>query len=117
MKTELAYSKNPKMNDPILATPLKIQPHYSLPNRENATPSSGTSSVASYKEVPLGVYFSSKIYSNSFFFHTSETAVVILLPPDAPITSCTSPLLSVKIAADMDEIGRLPGSGKLTSEG
>ena len=117
MKTELSYSKNPKMCDPILATPLKMQPHYSLPNRENATPSSGTSSVASYKEVPLGVYFSSKIYSNSFFFHTSETAVVILLPPDAPITCCTSPLLSVKIAADMDEIGRLPGSGKLTSEG
>ena len=118
MKTELSYSKNPKMCDLILATPLKMQPHYSQSNSENATPSSGTSSVASYKEVPPGVYFSSKIYSNSFFFfHTSETAVVIILPPDAPITCCTSPLLSVKIAADMDEIGRLPGLGKLTSEG
>ena len=50
-------------------------------------------------------------------FLTSETAVVILLPPDAPITSCTSPILSVKTAADMDENGRLPGSGKLTSDG
>jgi len=121
MKTELSYSKNPKMCDPILVTPLKMQPQYSQPSRENMTPSSGTSApLASYKEVPPGVYFSSKIYSNSFFFfffHTSETAVVILLPPDAPITCCTSPLLSVKIASDMDENGRLPGSGKLTSEG
>ena len=64
------------------------------------------------------VYVSSKTSTYSFFFsHTSDTAVVILLPPDAPITSCTSPLLSVKIAADMDENGRLPGSGKLTTDG
>ena len=64
------------------------------------------------------VYVSSKTSTYSFFFsHTSDTAVVILLPPDAPITCCTSPLLSVKITADMDEIGRLPGSGKLTTDG
>ena len=64
------------------------------------------------------VYVSSKTSTYSFFFsHTSDTAVVILLPPDAPITSCTSPLVSVKIATDMDENGRLPGSGKLTSDG
>ena len=68
MKTELSYSKNPKMCDPILVTPLKMQPHYSQSSRENATPSSGTSPVASYKQVPPGVYFSSKIYSNSFFY-------------------------------------------------
>ena len=42
----------PKMCDPILVTLLKMQPHYSQSSRENATPSSGTSPVASYKEVP-----------------------------------------------------------------
>ena len=37
----------------ILVTLLKMQPHYSHESsRENATPSSGASPVASYKEVP-----------------------------------------------------------------
>ena len=40
------------MCDPILATPLKMQPHYSQSSRENATPSSGTSPSVFYKEVP-----------------------------------------------------------------
>ena len=40
------------MCDPILVTLLKMQPHYSQSSRENATPSSGTSPVVSYKEVP-----------------------------------------------------------------
>ena len=43
------------MSDPILVTLLKMQPHYSQSSRENATPatpSSGTSPLASYKEVP-----------------------------------------------------------------
>ena len=40
------------MCDPILVTLRKMQPHYSQSSRENATPSSGTSPVASYKEVP-----------------------------------------------------------------
>ena len=62
------------------------------------------------------VYFSSQISSNSFC-HTSETAVVILFPPHAPIISSTSPVSFVKMAGDMDENGRLPGSGKLTSDG
>ena len=44
--------KNPKMCDPILVTLLKMRPHYSQSSRENATPSSGTSSLASYKEAP-----------------------------------------------------------------
>ena len=48
---------------------------------------------------------------------TRETAVVILFPPDAPMTSCTSPLSSVKMAGDMDENGRFPGSGKLKGDG
>ena len=43
---------NPKMCDPILVTLLKMQPHSSQSSRENATPSSGTSQLASYKEVP-----------------------------------------------------------------
>ena len=49
---QLSYPKNPKMCDPILVTLLKMQPHYSQSSRENATPSSGTSPLASYKEVP-----------------------------------------------------------------
>ena len=46
------YPKNPKMCDAILVTLLKMQRHYSQSSRENATPSSGTSPLASYKEVP-----------------------------------------------------------------
>ena len=48
---ELSYPKNQKMCDPILETLLKMQPHYSHSSRENATPSSGTSPLASYREV------------------------------------------------------------------
>ena len=40
------------MCDPILVTLLKMQPYYSQFSRENGTPSSGTSPVASYNEVP-----------------------------------------------------------------
>ena len=40
------------MCDPILVTLLKMRPHYSQSSRENATPSSGTSPLAPYKEVP-----------------------------------------------------------------
>ena len=40
------------MCDPILVTLLKMRPHYSQSSCENATPSSGTSPLASYKEVP-----------------------------------------------------------------
>ena len=43
--------KNPKMCNPKLATPLKMRPHYGQSSRVNATPSSGTSPLASYKEV------------------------------------------------------------------
>ena len=49
---EFSYPKNPKMCDPILVTLLKMQPHYSQSSRENATTSSGTSPLASYKGVP-----------------------------------------------------------------
>ena len=37
---------------PIVVTLLKMQPHYSQSSRENATASSGTSPLASYKEEP-----------------------------------------------------------------
>ena len=40
------------MCDPILVTLLKMQPYYSHNSRENATPSSGTSPLASCKGVP-----------------------------------------------------------------
>ena len=51
--------KKPKMCDPILVTLLKMRPHFSQSSRENATPFSGTSPLASYKDVtppppPLG---------------------------------------------------------------
>ena len=42
------------MCDPSLVTLLKMQPHYSQSSREDATPSSGTSPLASYKEVHYG---------------------------------------------------------------
>ena len=40
------------MCDPILVTLLKMGLHYSKSSRENATPSSGTSPLGSYKEAP-----------------------------------------------------------------
>ena len=49
---ELSYPKNQKMCDPILVTLLKMPPHESQSSRENATSSSGTCPLASYKEVP-----------------------------------------------------------------
>ena len=54
---EFSHPKNPKMCDPILVTLLKMRPHSSQSSRENATPSSGTSPLASYKEVTPPGYF------------------------------------------------------------
>ena len=48
---QLSYPKNPKMCDRILVTLLKMRPHYCPSSRENATPSGGTSPLASYTEV------------------------------------------------------------------
>ena len=48
---ELSCPKNQKMCDLILVTLLKMRPHYSQPSRKNATPSSGTCPLASYKDV------------------------------------------------------------------
>ena len=50
MKDFLTH-KNPKMCDPILETVLKMRPHYSQSSLENASSFSGTSPLASYKEV------------------------------------------------------------------
>ena len=44
--------RNPKICDPILVTLLKMQHHFSQSSRKNAHPSSGTSPLACYKEVP-----------------------------------------------------------------
>ena len=64
----LPYPKNQKMSDLIpLVTLLKIRPRDSQSSRDNATPSSGTSSLGSCEEVPpLGfrvdcMYFISKL--------------------------------------------------------
>ena len=64
---ELSYPKNQKMCDPILLTLLKMRPHYSHSSRKNATPSSGTSPLASYEEVPPGGSYSGK-KEKSFLF-------------------------------------------------
>ena len=47
-----SYPQVPKMCDPILETVLKMRPHYSQSSLENASSFSGTSPLASYKEVP-----------------------------------------------------------------
>ena len=53
--------KNLKMCDPILVTLLKMGPHYSQSSCENATPSTSTSPLASYKQVsPLGINYERK---------------------------------------------------------
>ena len=43
--------------------------------------------------------------------------MIIFFPPDAPTTSLTSPLLSVKIRGVTDDNGRFPGAGKFTAAG
>ena len=63
---ELSNPKNLKMCDPIVVTLLNTRPHNSQSSRENATPSRGTSPLASYKEViPPGIdVLKSKIAQN-----------------------------------------------------
>ena len=52
LNNRIFLPKNPKICDPILVTLLKMQAQSSQSSRENATPPSGTSPLASYKEVP-----------------------------------------------------------------
>ena len=49
---ELSYPQKAENVRPHSSNSLKMQPHYSQSSRENPTPSSGTSSLASYQEVP-----------------------------------------------------------------
>ena len=55
---ELSYPQNQKMSVLILATLLKMRPHYGQYSRENATLFSGTSLLASYigKYIPRDFY-------------------------------------------------------------
>lgn len=42
--------------------------------------------------------------------HTRAVAVVIFVPPAAPVTSCTSPFPSMKMEGAIEESGRFFGS-------
>ena len=48
---ELSYTKKAENVTPWLIPLLKMRPHHSQPSCENATPTSGASPLASYKEV------------------------------------------------------------------
>ena len=52
VKTSGKFANRRFKCDPVLVTLLKVRPHYSQSSRENVTPSSGTSPLASCKEVP-----------------------------------------------------------------
>ena len=49
---ELSYPKKAENVRSHSSNSLKMRPHYSQSSRENATPSSGKSSLASYQKVP-----------------------------------------------------------------
>lgn len=48
---------------------------------------------------------------------TSATAVVIFVPPEAPITSLAFPFLSTIMLGFIEERGLLPGAMKLAGDG
>jgi len=48
---------------------------------------------------------------------TSDVAVVILVPPDAPATILTSPFLSTNIEGAVEDMGLLPGTIKFAGDG
>ena len=79
---DLSYPKKTENFRPILVTLLKMQPQYSQSSRENATPSSGTSSSAFYKEVlsrgPRLDWQFQWLFSNT---HLVSYVSVIFLPP------------------------------------
>ena len=79
---ELSYPKKSENFRPILVTLLKMQPQYSQSSRENATPSSGTSSSAFYKEVhsrgPRLDWQFQWLFSNT---HLASYVSVNFLPP------------------------------------
>ena len=63
------------MCDPILVSLLKMRPHYSQSSRENATPSSGTSPLASHNGVPspgfayfpCGIFYSKREWGTCLY--------------------------------------------------
>ena len=61
--------------DPILVTLLKMRPHYSQSTHENATPSSGTSPLASYKAKHT------QILVHSIFLYAQREARVVIFRP------------------------------------
>ena len=67
------------MCDPVVVTLLKMRPHYSQSSYENATPSSGTFPLASYKEVqpPPPGSLPGRDHSR-FFFHSSPNIRFLL---------------------------------------
>ena len=66
---ELSYPQNQKMYDPIPVTLFKMRTHYSQSSHKNATPSSGTSPLASYEEIPSppGCAYSSDLTSDKLW--------------------------------------------------
>ena len=61
----------------ILVTLFKMRPHYSHPGRENATPSSGTSPLASCKGVPLGSRRSNTVFVLSLTYSTGSKVAIV----------------------------------------
>ena len=86
MKNCLTLKKS-DMWDPILVhvTLWKTRPHYSQSGRENVTPSSGTSPLASYKEVPPGPLPTYKIILCSLFLLIVNVQFTSLYVPRALI--------------------------------
>ena len=77
----------------MLVTLLQMRPHYSRSSRENATPSSGTSPVVSYKEVPPGVFNAAFSLANQVMYWT----IFIANSEAAPVFS-TCQLSQTRIA-------------------
>ena len=72
--------QNPKMCDPILVRLFKMRPHNSQSSCENATPSSSTSPLASYKEVtPPPVCINIIMIFQMIFFHICVVKKLITL--------------------------------------
>ena len=93
------------MCDPILVTPLKMRPHDSQSSRENATPSSGTSPLASYKEVhpPPG---------STYFMHQSFES-----PAPPPIRALAGDGGGGAFTSDTPHVGSLVGGEFAGSHG
>ena len=67
------------MRDPIAVVTIENAAHYSQSSRENVIPSSGTSPLISYEEVPLpqGIADASRCIETVYFGHLSLQATAI----------------------------------------